>query len=132
MARETVQHYGTGRRKSSVARVYLRPGTGRILVNKRNLEEYFPRESLRTELVRPLVLTETAGDFDTVVNVSGGGHTGQAGAIRLGVARALIEFNPDFRPALKAAGFLTRDARKVERQKPGQPGARRRFQFSKR
>lgn len=132
MARETAQYYGTGRRKNSTARVFLRPGNGRIFVNKRELDAYFPRDVLKADLVRPLVVTETTQDFDIHVNVRGGGLSGQAGAIRLGIARALIEFKPDFRPALKAQGFLTRDARKVERKKPGQPGARRKFQFSKR
>lgn len=126
------QYYGTGRRKSSSARVFLRPGTGRILVNKRPVEEYFARETLRMDLERPFNLTETGSDWDAYVTVSGGGMTGQAGAIRLGIARALIEANPNHRGVLKAAGFLTRDARKVERKKYGQPGARRRFQFSKR
>ncbi len=132
MAQETTQYYGTGRRKTSTARVYLRPGTGRIIVNKRAVEEYFMRESLRMDLGQPLDITETRGDFDVHVNVAGGGHTGQAGAIRLGISRALVLFNPEFRGALKARGFMTRDARKVERKKPGQPGARRKFQFSKR
>jgi len=132
MAQETTQYYGTGRRKSSTARVYLRPGNGRIVVNHRDVDEYFPRESLRMDLRQPLDVTETRGDFDILVNVAGGGHTGQAGAIRLGIARALVEFNPEFRGALKARGFMTRDSRKVERKKPGQPGARRKFQFSKR
>ena len=132
MAKNQVQYYGTGRRKTSAARVFLRPGTGRIVVNQKTLEDYFPRETLRTDLTRPLAMTETAAEFDAYITVSGGGMTGQAGAIRLGIARALCEANPTHRTALKAAGFLTRDARKVERKKYGQPGARRRFQFSKR
>ncbi len=132
MARETVQYYGTGRRKSSTARVYLRPGKGRIFVNDREMEKYFPRDSLRALLVRPLHLTSTDQDFDLFINVAGGGESGQAGAIRLGIARALLEVNPDFRAALKREGLLTRDARKVERKKYGRAGARRRFQFSKR
>ena len=132
MARETVQYYGTGRRKSSTARVYLRPGKGRIFVNKRDIDAYFPRDVLKADLIRPLTLTETKEDFDLFINVSGGGLTGQAGAIRLGIARALLQFNPDLRGALKKEGFLTRDARKVERKKPGQPGARKKFQYSKR
>lgn len=132
MARELVQYLGTGRRKTSTARVYLRPGTGRIFVNKREFTEYFPRESLRTAMVRPLVVAEAAQSFDTIINVSGGGSTGQAGAVRLGIARALLVFRPDIRSALKREGLLTRDARKVERKKYGRPGARKRFQFSKR
>jgi len=132
MSTELTQYYGTGRRKSSTARVYLRPGTGRIIFNKSDVDVYFPRESLRMDLRQPLDVTETRETFDIFVNVSGGGHTGQAGAIRLGISRALVEYNPEFRPALKARGFMTRDARKVERKKYGQPGARRRFQFSKR
>jgi len=132
MARDSLQYYGTGRRKRSTARVYLRPGNGRIFINKREIDAYFPREVLKTELKRPFQVTETEESFDTHINVSGGGHTGQAGAIRLGIARALIEYNPDLRVRLKKEGLLTRDARKVERKKYGQPGARRRFQFSKR
>lgn len=132
MARNTVQYYGTGRRKTAVARVYLRPGNGRVFVNKRPLDEYFPREVLRQELRRPLTMTETAEQFDVFINVSGGGHTGQAGAIRLGIARALTRANPALRGELKPHGFLTRDARKVERKKYGRAGARRSFQFSKR
>ncbi len=133
MARtQTVQYQGTGRRKSSVARVYLRPGTGRILINKRPIDEYFVRASLRFDLTQPLGLTETLEAYDVTISVNGGGHTGQAGACRLGIARALLDVNPQFRGPLKSAGFLTRDARKVERKKYGQRGARRRFQFSKR
>jgi small subunit ribosomal protein S9 len=131
MARNT-QYNGTGRRKTATARVYLRPGNGRIFVNKRPVDEYFVRETLRMDLTQPLSLTDTSGQFDAFVTVRGGGHTGQAGAIRLGLARALCSANPSLRDALKRAGFLTRDARKVERKKYGQPGARRRFQFSKR
>ncbi len=126
------QYYGTGRRKTSVARVYLRPGHGRITINKRPIDAYFERESAKLVLRQPLELTETGDAFDIVVNVRGGGKSGQAGAIRLGIARALCEYNPDLRPTLKKAGFLTRDARKVERKKYGQPKARKRFQFSKR
>ena len=132
MAREIVQYTGTGRRKTSVARVYLRPGKGRIFVNTSEIDKYFSREVLKMDLRTPFRLTDTLEDFDTFVIVRGGGHTGQAGAIRLGIARALIVFNPDHRPVLKKAGLLTRDARKVERKKYGQRGARRRFQFSKR
>jgi small subunit ribosomal protein S9 len=126
------QFYGTGRRKTSVARVYLRPGSGKIVVNKRPIDEYFYRESIKLVLRRPLRVTETGGDFDILVNVCGGGLAGQAGAIRLGISRALCEANPEYRPTLKQLGLLTRDARKVERKKYGQPGARKRFQFSKR
>ena len=126
------QFYGTGRRKSSVARVYLRPGSGKIIVNKRPLDNYFFRESIKLVLRQPLRVTETSEDYDILVNVCGGGLSGQAGAIRLGISRALCEANPEFRPTLKQYGLLTRDARKVERKKYGQPGARKRFQFSKR
>ena len=126
------QYYGTGRRKSSVARVYLRPGKGEIIVNRTPIEAYFNRDSVKQVLKQPLALTGTGEDFDILVNVQGGGKTGQAGAVRLGIARALCESNPDHRPILKKAGLLTRDARKVERKKYGQPGARKKFQFSKR
>jgi len=132
MARTIVQYLGTGRRKTSTARVILRPGTGRILVNQVPVETYFARESLRTDLNQPFVLTETGDKFDTLVNVAGGGLTGQAGAIRLGVARALLEVSPQNREVLKRAGMLTRDSREVERKKYGQAGARAHFQFSKR
>jgi len=128
----TTQYYGTGRRKSSVARVFLRPGEGNIVVNKQPLDTYFNRESLKLILRQPLETTDTTGDFDIYVNVCGGGKSGQAGAIRLGIARALCEVSAENRPSLKARGLLTRDARKVERKKYGQPGARKRFQFSKR
>lgn len=127
-----IQYYGTGRRKSSVARVYLRPGSGQITVNRRDFEEYFPNQVLKMVIRQPLLLTETAEKFDILVNVRGGGSAGQAGAIRHGIARALLEFNPELRPRLKSAGLLTRDARTVERKKYGQPKARKRFQFSKR
>ncbi len=128
----SIQFYGTGRRKSAVARVYLRPGTGVIKVNKRDFETYFPNRVLKMVIRQPLAITETSDKFDIVVNVAGGGMTGQAGAIRHGLSRALLEFNPELRPKLKSAGFLTRDAREVERKKYGQPKARKRFQFSKR
>ena len=128
----SIQYYGTGRRKTAVARVYLRPGTGTIKVNRREFEAYFPNRVLKMIIRQPLAITETADKFDIVVNVAGGGMTGQAGAIRHGLSRALLEFNPELRPKLKGAGFLTRDAREVERKKYGQPKARRRFQFSKR
>ena len=126
------QYYGTGRRKNAVARVYLRPGHGRIVVNKQPVDTYFNRESIKLVLRQPLGVTDTADDFDILVNVSGGGKAGQAGAIRLGIARALVEFKPEFKAVLRQHGLLTRDARKVERKKYGQPGARKRFQFSKR
>lgn len=126
------QWIGVGRRKSATARVYLRPGTGKIIINKREFEEYFPRATARMDIVRPLEITEKFGEVDVVVNVRGGGLTGQAGAVRHGITRALMELNPEFRPALKDAGFVTRDARRVERKKYGQPGARAHFQFSKR
>ncbi|CAM2069862.1 30S ribosomal protein S9 [Sulfidibacter corallicola] len=127
-----IQYYGTGRRKSSVARVFLRPGTGKITVNKREFDDYFPTDLLKMIIRQPLTLTETQDKFDIFVTVSGGGTTGQAGAIRHGISRALTEFNAELRGKLKAAGFLTRDSREKERQKPGLRGARRRFQFSKR
>ncbi|MBD7907496.1 30S ribosomal protein S9 [Sporosarcina gallistercoris] len=127
-----VQYIGTGRRKSSTARVRLVPGEGKIIINKRDAEEYVPFETLREIIKQPLVTTDTLGSYDIHVNVSGGGYTGQAGAIRHGVARALLTVDPDFRPALKAAGLLTRDPRMKERKKPGLRGARRAPQFSKR
>jgi len=128
----SIQYYGTGRRKTAVARVYLRPGTGTITVNRREFDIYFPNRVLKMVIRQPLLITETADKFDIMINVDGGGTAGQAGAIRHGIARALLEFNPELRPRLKTAGFLTRDAREVERKKYGQPKARRRFQFSKR
>jgi len=127
-----VQYYGTGRRKTSAARVFLRPGTGNVTVNNRPFETYFFDEVHRMIIRQPLQLSETMDKFDILVNVKGGGVTGQAGAVRHGISRALVEFNPEFRPILKKAGFLTRDPRMVERKKYGQPGARKRFQFSKR
>ncbi|MFV2071364.1 MAG: 30S ribosomal protein S9 [Thermoanaerobaculales bacterium] len=127
-----IEYYGTGRRKTAVARVYLRPGSGKITVNRRDFDEYFPNRVLKMVIRQPLLLTETAEKFDILVNVLGGGPNGQAGAIRHGISRALLEYNGELRPQLKAVGFLTRDARKVERKKPGQPKARKRFQFSKR
>ncbi len=128
----SIQYYGTGRRKSAVARVFLRPGAGKITVNRREFDNYFPNRVLKMVIRQPLLMTETAENFDILINVAGGGASGQAGAIRHGIARALVEFNPELRPRLKAAGFLTRDAREVERKKYGRPKARRRFQFSKR
>lgn len=127
-----IQYYGTGRRKTAVARVYLRPGSGKIVVNRRDFDEFFPNQVLKMVIRQPLLVTETADKFDILVNVVGGGTSGQAGAIRHGISRALLEFNAELRPKLKSVGFLTRDARKVERKKPGQPKARKRFQFSKR
>ena len=124
--------YATGRRKQSTARVWLKAGTGTIVVNGRDINAYFGRETSKMILNQPLDILEQKGKVDVTVNVKGGGLSGQAGAIRHGIARALLSFNPEFRPALKKAGFLTRDARSVERKKYGQPGARRRFQFSKR
>jgi small subunit ribosomal protein S9 len=127
-----VQYYGTGRRKTSTARVFLRPGTGAINVNYRSFETFFPTEAQRTQIRRPLMLTETADKFDILATVAGGGVTGQAGAIRLGIARALVEYNAELRKRLKDEGMLTRDARAKERKKYGMAGARKRFQFSKR
>jgi small subunit ribosomal protein S9 len=129
---ELVQFYGTGRRKTSVARVFLRPGQGRIVVNRRPFDDYFPRETLRLIVTQPLELTGTTSQLDVLVNVGGGGLSGQAGAVRHGIARALLEFNGELRTQLKRAGMLTRDPRMKERKKYGQPGARKRFQFSKR
>jgi small subunit ribosomal protein S9 len=127
-----VQYYGTGRRKESVARVWLVPGEGRITVNKRDLDDYFGLETLKAIVKQPLVLTDTLDRYDVKVNVSGGGFTGQAGAIRHGIARALLKVDPDLRPVLKKAGFLTRDPRMKERKKYGLKAARRAPQFSKR
>ena len=128
----SVQYYGTGRRKTSTARVFLRPGTGAISVNYRTFETFFPSEAQRTQIRRPLLLTETADKFDILATVAGGGVTGQAGAVRLGIARALVEYNLELRKRLKDQGLLTRDARAKERKKYGMAGARKRFQFSKR
>ena len=127
-----IQYYGTGRRKTSTARVYLRPGSGNIVINRREFNAYFPNEALQIIIRQPLRLTETAEKFDILVNVEGGGQAGQAGAVRHGITRALMEFNADLRPALKKAGLVTRDPRQKERKKYGQKGARARFQFSKR
>jgi small subunit ribosomal protein S9 len=121
-----------GRRKNAVARVYLRQGSGNVVVNHKSLEEYFPLAWRRRTILAPLELTEKAGTFDIVVNARGGGLTGQAEAIRMGLSRALVEFDEELRKPLRDAGFLTRDPRMVERKKPGQPKARKRFQFSKR
>lgn len=130
--KKTVSYVGTGRRKKSVARVFMTPGTGNITVNGRTLEEYLPQATLRMEVNAPLVLTETKDQFDIKINVYGGGYTGQAGAMRHGIARALLEASADYRPVLKKAGFLTRDSRMKERKKYGLKGARRAPQFSKR
>ena len=126
------QYLGTGRRKSSVARVRLVPGNGKVTINKKDMDEYFGFETLKMIVRQPLVLTKTEGSYDVLVNVQGGGYTGQAGAIRHGIARALLEVNPELRPALKKAGFLTRDPRMKERKKYGLKAARRAPQFSKR
>jgi small subunit ribosomal protein S9 len=129
---ELVQYYGTGRRKSSVARVFLRPGSGEFKVNGRPFDVYFVTDAQRIMAKSALVLTETSGTFNVIATCDGGGVNGQAGAVRMGVARALEEFNPELRGKLKAEGFMTRDARQKERKKYGQKGARKRFQFSKR
>ncbi len=129
---EVVQFYGTGRRKTSVARVFLRVGQGRITVNRRPFEDYFPRETLRLIVTQPLELTGTTSQLDAKVNVKGGGLSGQAGAVRHGLSKALTFFEPELRPVLKKGGFLTRDSRVVERKKYGRAKARRSFQFSKR
>lgn len=126
------RYYGTGRRKSSVARVYLVPGSGKITINKRDIDEYFGLETLKLIVRQPLEATDTVAKFDVLVNVKGGGFTGQAGAIRHGISRALLEADADYRPVLKKAGFLTRDPRMKERKKPGLKAARRAPQFSKR
>ena len=126
------QYYATGRRKESTARVFLRPGSGSITINHRSFDNYFPTEALRMQVQVPLVLTEVTGQFDILATVSGGGVAGQAGALRLGIARALCAFNAELRPRLKKDGLLTRDARAKERKKYGMAGARKRFQFSKR
>ena len=127
-----IQYYGTGRRKTSTARVYLRSGAGDFRINRKPFEQYFPNETLRMIIRQPLQLTETVSKFDVLINVRGGGPAGQAGAIRHGITRALLEYNADLRPALKQAGLITRDPRIKERKKYGQKGARKRFQFSKR
>ena len=127
-----IEYYGTGRRKKSTARVFLRPGTGAFNINRVAFENRFPTEALRTQIMEPLALTESAEKFDILATASGGGVTGQAGALRLGIARALLKSDPELRPQLKKAGMLTRDARVKERKKYGLAGARKRFQFSKR
>jgi small subunit ribosomal protein S9 len=129
---ELIQYYGTGRRKSSVARVFLRPGGGAFMINGRPFDQYFVTEGQRVEAREALVTSETSSNLDVIANVSGGGIRGQAGAVKLGVARALLQFSPELRPKLKAAGLLSRDSRIKERKKYGQKGARKRFQYSKR
>ncbi len=129
---DLVQYYGTGRRKSAIARVFLRPGTGEWKVNGKSFEEYFVTEQQRVAAKRTLIVAELAGTFDVVTTVKSGGVSAQADAVKMGIARALIEFNPELRKTLKAEGLLTRDARQKERKKYGQKGARKRFQFSKR
>jgi small subunit ribosomal protein S9 len=126
------RYYATGRRKYAVARVYMKEGSGNILVNKRNFDDYFTRDSLKMLIQQPLEVTGNKDKFDLYVNVSGGGMSGQAGAVKHGIAKALLEYNIELRPILKKTGFLTRDPRMKERKKYGQPGARKRFQFSKR
>jgi small subunit ribosomal protein S9 len=132
METSRVQYLGTGRRKSAVARVWLRPGSGKFEINKRELTEYFPLQEQQACISQPLQATETVGKFDIYVLAHGGGVSGQSEAVRLGIARALLTFNIELRPALKKDGYLTRDPRKHERKKYGRPGARKRFQFSKR
>ena len=129
---ETTQHLGTGRRKTAIARIRLSAGTGKILVNGRAFEQFFPLDTLRMHATQPLVTAGVVDKFDVSVNVCGGGPTGQAGAVRLGIARALLKVDANLRPALKAEGLLTRESREKERKKYGQPGARKRFQYSKR
>ena len=131
-AKNAEKYYGTGRRKSSVARVYLVPGTGKVTINKRDIDEYFGLETLKVVLRQPLAATDTADKFDAIITVKGGGYTGQAGACRHGIARALLQADPDYRPVLKKAGYLTRDPRMKERKKYGLKAARRAPQFSKR
>ena len=132
MAAVVDRFYGTGRRKTSVARVWIRHGSGRVVINRRAFEDYFPRETLRMIIAQPLEVTNTAGQFDVLATVIGGGPTGQAGALRHGLARALVRFDENLRQVLKKAGLLTRDPRMRERKKYGQPGARQKFQYSKR
>jgi small subunit ribosomal protein S9 len=129
---EKIQYYGTGKRKSATARVFLMPGTGQIVINQVDHQEYFKDKMQRNVVIQPLEVTGHQDKFDVYVNVKGGGFTGQAGAVRLGIARALLEFDSELRPTLRKAGFLTRDPRIKERKKYGQPGARKRYQFSKR
>jgi len=132
MTQTQQRYYATGKRKSAIARVYMKAGSGNIVVNKRSYEEYFTRPSLKMIIRQPFEITGKNGQFDLYVNVSGGGVAGQAGAVKHGISKALLEYDVQLRPVLKKAGFLTRDARIKERKKYGQPGARKRFQFSKR
>jgi small subunit ribosomal protein S9 len=132
MAAVVERFYGTGRRKTSVARVWIRSGSGRVVINRRAFEDYFPRETLRMIIAQPFQVSNTAGQFDMLATVMGGGPTGQAGALRHGLARALVRFDENLRQVLKKAGLLTRDPRMRERKKYGQPGARQKFQYSKR
>ncbi|TAK10776.1 MAG: 30S ribosomal protein S9 [Acidobacteria bacterium] len=132
MATATTQYYGTGRRKTSTARVFLRPGKGKIVINDKPIEKCFPTDTLRLVIRQPLVVTETTEQFDVMATTLGGGVSGQAGALRLGIARALMEYNADLRSPLRKAGLVTRDPRAKERKKYGMAGARKRFQFSKR
>jgi len=132
MTQTQQRYYATGKRKSAIARVYMKAGSGNIVVNKRSYEEYFTRPSLKMIIRQPFEITGKNGQFDLYVNVSGGGVAGQAGAVKHGISKALLEYDVQLRPILKKAGFLTRDARIKERKKYGQPGARKRFQFSKR
>ncbi len=132
MIEQPEQWHAVGRRKSAVARAYLRPGTGKIVINGREFEDYVPRANLRMLVISPFEATETLEQFDTLLNVRGGGMSGQAGAMRHAITRALMEYDPELRKPLKRAGYVTRDARRVERKKYGQPGARKNFQFSKR
>ncbi len=127
-----IQYYGTGKRKYSIARVYLRPGSGNVTINKRDIDDYFPNEVLKMVVRHPLLMTDTDNKFDILINVDGGGISGQAGAIRHGIAKALVDYNQELRPKLKRNGLLTRDARIKERKKYGKRGARARYQFSKR
>jgi small subunit ribosomal protein S9 len=129
---DKIQYYGTGKRKTATARVFLMPGTGQVVINQVDHQEYFKDKLQRNVVMQPLELTGHLDKFDVYVNVKGGGYTGQAGAVRLGISRALLEFDPDLRRTLRKAGFLTRDPRIKERKKYGQPGARKRYQFSKR
>ena len=132
MVAAAIQYYGTGRRKTSTARVFLRPGSGTVIINRKPIEQAFPTEALRTQIKRPLAVTETADKFDVLATVDGGGVNSQSGAVRLGIARALVDYNAELRKALKKDGLLTSDSRVKERKKYGLAGARKRFQFSKR
>jgi len=132
MTAKLTRYYATGKKKTSIARIYMKPGTGIITINKRRFDEYFNRDTLKMLAVQPLEVTSNTGKFDIYANISGGGVSGQASAMRNGIAKALLEFNTDLKAPLRKGGFLTRDSRTKERKKYGQPGARKRFQFSKR